>query len=136
METDFIVCCLAESAGLQLFVQPCSQREHHIRIDHIGGKEQTVCKFLQKCQAECLIPHNGPAAAVGAEVTVEVGIFLKQLRHPSAGDNRTVAPAVAAFLILGFMGNEWKTAGLIWPVAAVLFPAVLALVKMFEKKDN
>lgn len=42
----------------------------------------------------------------------------------------------AAFLILGFMGNEWKTAGLIWPVAAVLFPAVWALVKMFEKKDN
>ncbi|MBQ3514272.1 MAG: helix-turn-helix transcriptional regulator [Lachnospiraceae bacterium] len=41
----------------------------------------------------------------------------------------------AAFLVIGFMGNEWKNAGLIWPVAAVLYPAVLALIKIFEKSN-
>ncbi len=39
----------------------------------------------------------------------------------------------AAFLVLGFLGNEWKYAGLIWPIAGVLYPAVLAIVNLVEQ---
>ncbi len=39
----------------------------------------------------------------------------------------------ATFLALGFQGRHWNTCGLIWPIAGVLFPAVLAVVKLFEK---
>lgn len=44
----------------------------------------------------------------------------------------------AIFLVIGF-GNEtsgpsWKSASFIWPIAGVLFPAVLTFVKIFEKK--
>lgn len=42
--------------------------------------------------------------------------------------------ATAIFLALGFTDNDWRKCGLIWPIAGVLFPAVLALVKLFEKK--
>ncbi|MBQ7775529.1 MAG: helix-turn-helix transcriptional regulator [Lachnospiraceae bacterium] len=40
----------------------------------------------------------------------------------------------AIFLAFGFSGNNWKLCGLIWPIAGVLFPAVLMIVKMIEKK--
>lgn len=40
----------------------------------------------------------------------------------------------AIFLALSFRSNHWNTCGLIWPIAGVLFPAVLAVVKLFEKK--
>jgi len=40
----------------------------------------------------------------------------------------------AIFLALSFQGKHWNTCGLIWPIAGVLFPAVLAVVKLFEKK--
>ncbi len=40
----------------------------------------------------------------------------------------------AVFLVLCFQGKHWNTCGLIWPIAGVLFPAVLAVVKLFEKK--
>lgn len=40
----------------------------------------------------------------------------------------------AIFLVLCFNGRHWNTCGLIWPIAGVLFPAVLTLVKLFEKK--
>lgn len=42
----------------------------------------------------------------------------------------------AAFLALGFTGRAWDKCGLIWPVAGVLFPVVLIVVKMFEKKQR
>ncbi|MBQ9120464.1 MAG: helix-turn-helix transcriptional regulator [Lachnospiraceae bacterium] len=40
----------------------------------------------------------------------------------------------AIFLAMGFQDNNWRSSGYIWPIAGVLFPAVLALVKVFEKK--
>ena len=40
----------------------------------------------------------------------------------------------AIFLGMSFTTKEWQTTGLIWPVAGVLYPAVLALVKCFDKK--
>ena len=40
----------------------------------------------------------------------------------------------AIFLALGFTGREWKSCGLIWPIAGVLFPAILTIVNLFEKK--
>lgn len=49
--------------------------------------------------------------------------------------------ATAIFLVLGFMGKEtgsdtaFPAAGLVWPIAGVLFPVVLIIVKMFEKKQ-
>lgn len=39
----------------------------------------------------------------------------------------------AIFLGMSFTTKEWQTTGLIWPVAGVLYPAVLALVKCFDK---
>lgn len=39
----------------------------------------------------------------------------------------------AIFLALGFMGREWRLCGFIWPVAGVLFPVVLIVVRMFER---
>ena len=39
----------------------------------------------------------------------------------------------AIFLYMGFSENDWRQPGLIWPIAGVLFPAVLALVKCFDK---
>lgn len=40
----------------------------------------------------------------------------------------------AIFLALVFNSKNQNTCGLIWPIAGVLFPAVLAVVKLFEKK--
>lgn len=42
--------------------------------------------------------------------------------------------ATAIFLGVGFAGSGWKNSWLVWPIAGVLFPAVLAIVNMFEKK--
>lgn len=42
--------------------------------------------------------------------------------------------ATAIFLALSFPENDWKSYVYVWPIAGVLFPAVLALVRMFEKK--
>ncbi|HBA70374.1 MAG TPA: XRE family transcriptional regulator [Lachnospiraceae bacterium] len=43
--------------------------------------------------------------------------------------------ATALFLALGLSSNNWKEYSLIWPVAGVLFPAVLAVVNIFEKRQ-
>lgn len=42
--------------------------------------------------------------------------------------------AVAVFLVAGLVYGDWKNSVFIWPVAGVLFPAVLSVVKIFEKK--
>ncbi|MDE6873218.1 MAG: helix-turn-helix domain-containing protein [Lachnospiraceae bacterium] len=42
--------------------------------------------------------------------------------------------ATAVFLAVGFMYNNWRDSVFVWPIAAVLFPAVLLITKMFEKK--
>lgn len=39
----------------------------------------------------------------------------------------------AVFLGTSFYTNQWQTTGLIWLIAGVLYPAVLALVKCFDK---
>lgn len=39
----------------------------------------------------------------------------------------------AIFLGVSFFTDAWKTTGLIWPIAGVLFPAVLAIVKYLDK---
>ena len=44
--------------------------------------------------------------------------------------------ATAIFFVAGFISKEWNYAGLIWPVAGILFPAVLAIVKAFDKKKD
>lgn len=40
----------------------------------------------------------------------------------------------AVFLAVGFSQKYWKNAAYIWPIAGVLFPAVLTIAKLFEKK--
>ena len=43
----------------------------------------------------------------------------------------------AVFLILGFRENEWKTAGYVWPVAGVLFAAVMCLLNLLiDRKQS
>ena len=39
----------------------------------------------------------------------------------------------AIFLGTSFNTNDWNRTGLIWPIAGVLYPALLALVKCFHK---
>lgn len=41
--------------------------------------------------------------------------------------------ATAVFLAVGFLCNDWRDSVFVWPIAAVLFPAVLLVTKMFEK---
>ncbi|MBR2401822.1 MAG: XRE family transcriptional regulator, partial [Lachnospiraceae bacterium] len=40
----------------------------------------------------------------------------------------------AIFLCLCFTGKAYNTCGLIWPIAGVLFPVVVIVIKLFEKK--
>lgn len=42
--------------------------------------------------------------------------------------------AVAVYLAWSFATDGWTTTWIVWPVAGVLFPAVLALVRMFTRK--
>ncbi len=44
--------------------------------------------------------------------------------------------ATAIFLSLGFSGIEWKQSGLVWVIAGVLFPAVIAITHACFKKDE
>ena len=44
--------------------------------------------------------------------------------------------ALAGYLAYSFITNDWHRSWIIWPVAAVLFPAVTALVLLFAKKNN
>ncbi len=44
--------------------------------------------------------------------------------------------ATALFLGLGFGGIEWKQSGLVWVIAGVLFPAVVAITNACFKKDK
>ena len=44
--------------------------------------------------------------------------------------------ALAGYLVYSFITNEWDRSWIVWPVAAVLFPAVTALVLLFAKKNN
>ena len=43
--------------------------------------------------------------------------------------------AVAVFLVLGLGFNRWEIAGVLFPVAGVLFAAILAIVKIFANDD-
>ena len=106
LTTDLPIGFFAELPCCQLFIQPGAQREHHVGIYHIRGEEQPVGIPLQEGQAEGLVPHDGPAAAVGAEVTIEVWVLLKEFRHPAAGDDGAVAPAVAAFLTAAYAAER------------------------------
>ena len=62
----------------------------------------------------------------------------EKTKSPLAGAITTIYWLVvtAVFLALGFKDNEWNRCALIWPIAGVLFPAVLALVKIFEKSNS
>lgn len=40
----------------------------------------------------------------------------------------------AIFLVVGLVNGDWKNSVYVWPIAGVLFPAVLSIVKIFEKK--
>lgn len=42
--------------------------------------------------------------------------------------------AVAVFLVIGLVYGDWKRSVFVWPIAGVLFPAVLSVAKIFEKK--
>ena len=42
--------------------------------------------------------------------------------------------ALAGYLAYSFITNDWHRSWIIWPVAAVLFPAVTALILLFAKK--
>ena len=42
--------------------------------------------------------------------------------------------ALAGYLVYSFITNEWDRSWIVWPVAAVLFPAVTALILLFAKK--
>jgi len=42
----------------------------------------------------------------------------------------------AVFLCLIFLGWEYKTGGLVWPVAGVLFPVVIIITKLIDEKKN
>ncbi len=44
--------------------------------------------------------------------------------------------ATAIFLSLGFSGIEWKQSGLVWVIAGVLFPAIVAITNACHKKDE
>ena len=43
--------------------------------------------------------------------------------------------AVAVFLVLGLGFNRWEISGVLFPVAGVLFAAILAVVKIFANDD-
>lgn len=40
----------------------------------------------------------------------------------------------AVFLVVSFMSDGWRHAGLIWPVAGVLYGAVFAVTKLFDRE--
>ena len=42
--------------------------------------------------------------------------------------------ALAGYLAYSFITNDWNRSWIVWPVAAVLFPAVTALILLFAKK--
>lgn len=42
--------------------------------------------------------------------------------------------AVAVYLAWSFSTDSWQTTWVVWPVAGVLFPAVLALIRLFTKR--
>ena len=42
--------------------------------------------------------------------------------------------ALAGYLVYSFITNGWDRSWIVWPVAAVLFPAVTALILLFAKK--
>lgn len=42
----------------------------------------------------------------------------------------------AIFLIFGFITENWKTAGFVWPVAGVLFAALVIVLRASSKKKN
>lgn len=44
--------------------------------------------------------------------------------------------ATAVFLCLGFLTDNWKYSGLVWPIAGVLYPAVLILCKLAVGKKK
>ena len=44
--------------------------------------------------------------------------------------------ALAGYLAYSFITNGWDRSWIVWPVAAVLFPAVTALILLFAKKNN
>ena len=44
------------------------------------------------------------------------------------------ALALSGYLAYSFITNDWNRSWIVWPVAAVLFPAVSALILLFAKK--
>ena len=43
---------------------------------------------------------------------------------------------LTGFLAYSFVTGGWDRSWIVWPVAAVLFPAVTALILLFAKKNN
>lgn len=106
--------------------------------------EDSLCLVLCLCLTLAL-------AGVGVLFLVTVGVpwasFEKLLqegeysreeksRLPVTGAVSTAywLIAVAVYLAWSFATDGWKTTWIVWPVAGVLFPAVLAVVRMFTRK--
>lgn len=106
--------------------------------------EDELCLVISLCLTLAL-------AGVGVLFLVTVGIpwasFEKLLqegeysreeksRLPVTGTMSTVywLTAVAVFLAWSFATDDWQHTWIVWPVAGVLFPAVLSLVRMLTRK--
>lgn len=44
--------------------------------------------------------------------------------------------ATAIYLAYSFATNKWETSWIVWPVAGVLYPAIIAIVKLTQKHDK
>ena len=67
------------------------------------------------------------------DYSVEEKAMRKKI-GPIAGVYWLIATAI--FLAFGLWGNDWEIARVFWPVAGVLFGAVVIVAKVFEERKN
>ena len=72
------------------------QWEALFRGGHIHGKKQFVCKFVQKPKTEVRVPQDGAAAAVSAQIGIQVRVACDQvyIYYNPTDNSRVIAPQV------------------------------------------
>lgn len=77
---------------------------------------------------------------VSMEKLLQEGDYSRQMKKntPNTGSIATIywLVVVAVFLLYNFYTNDWKKSWIIWPVAGVIFAAVMVACNAFNRKDD
>lgn len=132
MRNNIIGVCLCILAAIPLFSSAA------LNVENLLLPVGLLCATLVIAGLGVRLLVRGGTVWGGFERLLEEGEYTREekKKQPLISKISQVywALALAGYLAYSFITNDWNRSWIVWPVAAVLFPAVTALVMLFAKK--